>query len=45
MLAGVIRAIRVRGLRIPDDISLVSAGDSELAELHMPAISVQHWIR
>ncbi len=43
MLAGVIRAIRVRGLRIPDDISLVGAGDSELAELHMPAISVQHW--
>jgi LacI family transcriptional regulator len=43
MLAGVIRAIRVRGLRIPEDISLVGAGDSELAELHMPAISVQKW--
>ncbi|SDS56338.1 LacI family DNA-binding transcriptional regulator [Bradyrhizobium canariense] len=43
MLAGVIRAIRVRGLTIPDDISLIGAGDSELAELHMPAISVQHW--
>jgi LacI family transcriptional regulator len=43
MLAGVIRAIRVRGLSIPDDISVVGAGDSELAELHMPAISVQHW--
>jgi LacI family transcriptional regulator len=22
---------------------VVGAGDSELAELHMPAISVQHW--
>jgi LacI family transcriptional regulator len=43
MLAGVIRAIRVRGLSIPDDISLIGAGDSELAELHMPAIAVQHW--
>jgi LacI family transcriptional regulator len=43
MLAGVIRAIRVRGLSIPEDISVVGAGDSELAELHMPAISVQHW--
>jgi LacI family transcriptional regulator len=43
MLAGVIRAVRVRGLTIPDDISVVGAGDSELAELHIPAISVQHW--
>jgi LacI family transcriptional regulator, galactose operon repressor len=43
MLAGVIRAIRVRGLSIPEDISLVGAGDSELAELHVPAIAVQHW--
>ncbi len=43
MLAGVIRAVRVRELRIPHDISIVGAGDSELAELHSPAISVQHW--
>jgi LacI family transcriptional regulator, galactose operon repressor len=43
MLAGVIKAIRVRGLTIPDDISVIGAGDSELAELHSPAISVQDW--
>lgn len=43
MLAGVIKAVRVRGLSIPDDISVVGAGDSELAELHTPAISVQDW--
>lgn len=43
MLPGVLRAIRVRGLRIPDDISVVGAGDSELAELHTPPISVTRW--
>lgn len=43
MLSGIIRAVRVRGLRIPDDISIVAASDSELAELHNPGISVQRW--
>ncbi len=43
MLAGVLRAIRVRGLKIPDDISVVAAGDSELAELHAPPIAVERW--
>jgi LacI family transcriptional regulator len=43
MLPGVLQAIRVRGLRIPDDISIVGSGDSELAELHTPSISVQRW--
>lgn len=43
MLSGVLRAIRVRGLKIPDDISVIGAGDSELAELYTPAISVERW--
>jgi LacI family transcriptional regulator len=43
MLPGVIRAVRVRGLGIPEDISIVAATDSELAELHTPGISVQRW--
>jgi LacI family transcriptional regulator len=43
MLSGVLRAVRVRGLRIPRDISIVASGDSELAELYEPAISVQRW--
>lgn len=43
MLPGVLQAIRVRGLRIPDDISIIGSGDSELAELHTPSISVQRW--
>lgn len=43
MLSGVLQAIRARGLRIPDDISVVGAGDSELSELHSPPISIQRW--
>ena len=43
MLPGVLQAIRVRCLRIPEDISVVGAGDSELSELHTPAISIQRW--
>lgn len=43
MLAGVIKATRVRGLTIPDDVSVIGASDSELAELHSPAISVATW--
>jgi LacI family transcriptional regulator len=43
MLDGVLRAIRAQGLRIPQDISVVGAGDSSLAELHTPPISVSHW--
>lgn len=42
MLPGVLRAIRVRGLKIPD-ISVVASGDSELAELYSPPISVERW--
>lgn len=43
MLAGVLRAVRVRGLSIPEDISVVGAGDSELSELHTPPVSVMRW--
>jgi LacI family transcriptional regulator len=43
MLPGVLQAIRVRGLRIPDDISVVGSGDSELSELYTPPIGIQRW--
>jgi LacI family transcriptional regulator len=43
MLSGVLRAVRGRGLRIPDDVSLVASGHSELAELVTPAIAVVGW--
>lgn len=40
LLAGVLRGIRIKGLRIPQDISLVASNDTELAQLVTPAISV-----
>jgi len=43
LLAGVLRAIRVHGLRIPEDISVIGNGDTELAELYTPPISVVRW--
>lgn len=43
MLAGALQAIRNVGLRIPEDISLVSGADSELSQLHMPGITSIRW--
>ena len=43
MLAGAMRAINARGLRMPQDVSLVGSGDSELAMLASPPISVVRW--
>ncbi|CAH1663492.1 LacI family DNA-binding transcriptional regulator [Chelatococcus asaccharovorans] len=43
MLSGVLRAIRSRGMSIPGDISVIGAGNSELAELHTPPISIVSW--
>jgi LacI family transcriptional regulator len=43
MLAGSLSAINARGLRIPEDISLVASGDSELAMLSNPPTSVVRW--
>lgn len=43
MLPGVLRAIRVRGISIPDDISVIAVGDSDLAELYAPPISLIRW--
>lgn len=43
MLAGVLKAVRTRGLRIPRDISVVGSGQSELADLHQPPIAVVSW--
>ncbi|MCF3935064.1 substrate-binding domain-containing protein [Acuticoccus sp. M5D2P5] len=43
LLSGVLRAVRTQRLAVPADISIVGAGESELAEFHTPAISVQRW--
>lgn len=40
LLDGVLRAIRLKGLQIPRDISLVASNDSSLAELATPSIDV-----
>ncbi|WP_216365597.1 LacI family DNA-binding transcriptional regulator [Sphingobium sp. SA916] len=43
MLSGVLRAVHDRGLRIPEDISVIGAANSDLAELHSPPIAMIDW--
>ena len=43
MLPDILRAIRARGLSIPDDISIIGGGDSDLAMLATPPITVVRW--
>ena len=43
MLAGVLKAIRARGLSIPGDVSLVAGADSDLAALATPAVTAVRW--
>lgn len=40
LLPGVLPALRMRDLSVPDDISIIASGDSPLAELATPAITV-----
>lgn len=42
-LVPLLRAVRSRGLRIPEDLSIITLGDSDLAELMYPAISAVRW--
>jgi len=43
MIPGVLRAVKVRGLEIPRDISVIGTGDSDLSELYSPPISTIRW--
>ncbi len=43
MLPGVVRAIKQRGIAIPDELSLVGTSDTPLAELYDPSIAVIRW--
>ncbi len=40
LLRGVLSACRAKGVRIPQDLSLITTNDSELAELAQPAVTV-----
>lgn len=42
-LPHVIRAVRALGLRIPEDVSIVSGADSHLEQLHQPPIAALRW--
>ena len=43
MLAGVLKAIRARGLSIPGDVSVVAGADSDLAALATPSVTAVRW--
>ena len=43
ILAGVLRAARDLGLSVPDDLSVISIGDTDLAAVHTPAITAVRW--
>ncbi len=43
MLAGVLRATSMRGRRVPRDLSVISTGDTDLAELAPPSFTVIRW--
>ncbi len=43
MLPGILKAVSTEGLRIPHDISVIGCGDSDLAELMNPPITVIRW--
>jgi LacI family transcriptional regulator len=43
MLSGVLQAIRVHGLAIPEEISVIAGADTDLAALATPAITAVRW--
>ena len=43
MLAGVLRAIRARGLSIPGDVSVIAGADNDLAALATPSVTAVRW--
>ncbi|TNE41270.1 MAG: LacI family transcriptional regulator [Alphaproteobacteria bacterium] len=43
MLAGVLQGLRQNGWQIPDHVSVMSVGDSDLARLYSPSISAIAW--
>ena len=43
MLTGMLRACSTERLRIPQDISIIGCGDSDVAELTSPPMTVIRW--
>lgn len=43
MLAGVLRATQMVGVKIPRDLSIICSGDTELAELATPPVTAIRW--
>lgn len=43
MLGGVLRAVQVKRLKIPRDISIIGSSDTEVAQLATPPITVVKW--
>lgn len=43
ILSGLLRAARDLGLRVPEDLSIISGADNELAALHSPGITAVRW--
>jgi LacI family transcriptional regulator len=43
MLAGVLRALGILGRHVPSDVSVLSSGDTDLAELASPPVTVIRW--
>lgn len=43
MLAGVLRALNLLGRVVPTDVSVLSSGETELAELAAPPVTVIRW--
>jgi LacI family transcriptional regulator len=43
MLAGAIRALNLTNKRVPEDVSIIAVGDTDLAELGSPPITTVRW--
>jgi len=43
LLAGSVKGIQAKKLRIPDDISIIGASDSDLASLSQPPFTIVRW--
>ena len=43
ILAGVLQALRHSGRSVPEDVSVISIGDTDLSQLFSPAITALNW--